>query len=218
DILIGLIYVLFKKEAVIDTEIENTLNLMVPALSAVLEREIIKLRLDKEKNKFYRISIKDSLTGLYTRFYMDEMMRRFCRMQDRDDFISLGVIYFDIDNFKIINDTYGHTAGDMVLKKVAKVLLDETRGDDLQVRLGGEELAVIFLSKDKDEFEVIGNRIREKISELDFPEHQIEKSITVSGGVSIRVKGEPVEKVFNRADQNLYKAKNQGKNKIICDE
>ncbi|MBN1498788.1 MAG: diguanylate cyclase [Spirochaetes bacterium] len=214
--LIGLIYFSFEKEIFIDDETEAILQQLMPALSAALERELINMHLDKQKNHFYQQSIKDSLTGLYSRFYMQEMVDRFCRMQDRDDHYKLGMIYFDIDNFKSVNDTYGHSAGDIVLKNIAKVLLDETRGDDIQVRLGGEELAVIFLSGQEEEFGRIGNRIRKKISELDFSNYMIKGPVTVSGGVSIRAKNEPIEYVFTRADQNLYKAKNSGKNKIIC--
>lgn len=215
DKIIGILQITLNENQTIDTESINTFVQLIPALSAALEREIIRVQLDKEKNEFYQISIRDSLTGLFTRFYMQEMSTRLCNMQDRDSDYKVGIFYFDIDNFKNINDTYGHSSGDIVLKKISNIIIKETRSDDIQVRLGGEELGVVFLSKEWKKSIMLADRIREHVSKLDLSEIMGNQHVTISGGISIRETGEDIETVFNRADRNLYKAKKSGKNKIF---
>ena len=215
ELIIGFLHLTMKRKMEIDDEASKTIVNLCPTLSAALERELINIHLEKEKKQFYEISIKDSLTGLYTRFYMQEMLDRLCKMQDRDDKYKVGIIYYDIDDFKNVNDTFGHSAGDEVLKKVARVIIDETRGNDIQVRLGGEELGIIFLSNDWEQSFQLADRIRVIISEMDFSANLKNHKITVSGGIALRNPGESINDVFNRADKSLYEAKKTGKNRIV---
>lgn len=216
DKIIGFIHISLEKNNQVDMDALNTLNQLIPTLSAALERELIKVRLDKEKKHFYQVSIKDSLTGLYTRFYMEEMAERFCKMQDRDPHYKVIIIYYDIDDFKSVNDRFGHSIGDKVLIKVSEVILNQTRREDIQVRLGGEELGIIILSQEWEKCYELADRIRLLISELDFSQYMGDRTITISGGMAIRKKGEEIKKVFEMADKNLYKAKSSGKNKIVA--
>ncbi len=170
------------------------------------------------------LSLTDELTGLYNRrhFYKcleNEMIRsgRF------DRHFTLAIL--DIDNFKYYNDTYGHLAGDSILKQVSEILKTQTRGIDIVARYGGEEFAVIF-----PETQGTKNSITSTSSGLQFPERlraaferhrflniSTEKklNLTISGGVAIfPLDGKTAKGLISRADENLYHAKRNGRNKV----
>jgi diguanylate cyclase (GGDEF)-like protein len=128
---------------------------------------------------------------------------------------------FDIDYFKRVNDTYGHTVGDFVLKEVADLIKSSVRKDDIVARYGGEEFTVILPDLDSDEAYVIAERIRNKIEEHIFAVNDLKIKITISGGISEypRLAANDVELV-NYADRAMYVgAKFRGRNRIkIYDE
>nr|WP_281952029.1 GGDEF domain-containing protein [Nitrosophilus kaiyonis] len=121
-----------------------------------------------------------------------------------------------MDNFKNINDTYGHQIGDMVLKEFSKVLKHSLRGNDLVFRIGGEEFAIIFLGLSKDIVENILNRIKENIKRKKFD--ILNKSITFSAGVAKLKEEDDFKSIFSRADKLLYEAKKSGKDKIFLEK
>jgi diguanylate cyclase (GGDEF)-like protein len=126
----------------------------------------------------------------------------------------LSVVMMDIDNFKEINDTFGHRAGDKVLKKISELLKKSVRKSDLIARYGGEEFAEILTYTQKNGAAEEAERLRILVSELSFKEENIDLSVTLSLGVAeynsdnISNFGELV----NRADKALYMAKDAGKN------
>ena len=122
----------------------------------------------------------------------------------------------DIDNFKRINDTYGHDDGDKAIVGLSEILRTSTQQQDLVARFGGEEFCVALLAQnDEVAFEVM-ERIRKKVEEFSFPAHNGEKiSFTVSIGLCRYEEGEDINEVINQADMNLYEAKNSGKNRIV---
>ncbi len=200
---------------VVDEEMAHILTQLSMPLGVAVEREIILRTMDMEQKKSYERSIKDPLTGLYTRYYMQESLIRLCRIHDRDPQASIAVLVFDIDHFKSVNDTYGHAMGDETLKQVAHVLMASIRSVDVPVRLGGEEF-VLFLIGTAEKFaQEVAERIRVLVSQLRFEPPMQARTITISCGIAFRGCEEPIEQTMQRADLALYQAKSTGRNRIV---
>jgi diguanylate cyclase (GGDEF)-like protein len=133
----------------------------------------------------------------------------------------LGLVMLDIDNFKQVNDTYGHQQGDVVLRDVARVLRETSRAIDLPARYGGEELAVVLPGTDLEGAYDLAERVREGIEALEFPledetgERRVIK-ITASLGAAALGDGiEDMRELVAAADAALYRAKRAGKNQTV---
>ena len=126
------------------------------------------------------------------------------------------IIFFDIDHFKKVNDNYGHEGGDIILSTFAKILLRSTRDSDIIGRYGGEEFIAVLYYEYEDELINYIKRVKSLITKnrFKYKEHKI--AITFSAGLTIRKDNESYEMAVNLADTLLYKAKNSGRNKIIC--
>ncbi|MGE4519300.1 MAG: diguanylate cyclase [Desulfobacteraceae bacterium] len=199
----------------LDPELSHILIEISTPLSVAVEREIILKSMEMERQKFYEQAIRDPLTGLYTRIYLNEASKRLFAIHDRQKTGHIFAIVFDIDFFKSVNDTFGHMAGDKVLKKVAGILLTETRETDIQVRLGGEEFAVFISSTDKELPFSMAERIRLKVESLKLEPPMEKRQITISAGIAERKYGQSLEELIHSADISLYEAKNTGRN-CIC--
>ncbi|MZG29962.1 MAG: diguanylate cyclase [Nitrospinae bacterium] len=173
---------------------------------------MIELNLLEETRKSSR---SDGLTGLFNRRFFDEALEGEMKRAQRYEG-SFSLIFFDLDNFKKLNDTYGHQAGDMTLKKTAEIMLTEKRTEDLACRYGGEELVLILPETTKVNALVIAERIRQKIEELELVFEGKQFSVTSSGGVaSYPADAKDVKTLLNMADVALYQAKENGKNRIV---
>lgn len=128
----------------------------------------------------------------------------------------LSVIVFDIDHFKKINDTYGHPAGDYVLKDLSRVVRDNLiRGNDYFARYGGEEFCLLLLGSPIKQVEEIGERIRRTIQDHNFEYEGNKLPITISAGIStIQETDKSWSDIFNRADKALYRSKSGGRNAV----
>ncbi|WP_310832854.1 sensor domain-containing diguanylate cyclase [Paenibacillus pedocola] len=152
---------------------------------------------------------RDSLTGLYARHYLDEEIKE---RQSKDFCGSLIVV--DIDQFKMVNDTYGHQKGDKILKQVSEIVKSSIRQGDIAARWGGEELAVYLPQLGVQQAVFVAERIRKRVM------GETEPRVTVSCGIAEwswtddRVS---VESLFYRADMALYDAKNNGRNQVVID-
>lgn len=124
------------------------------------------------------------------------------------------VTIFDIDRFKLINDTYGHSVGDEVLKALSFLISNNLRKNDYLGRFGGEEFLIVSKSN-KEETVIMAERIRKLIEEYDYSEINTNLTVTSSFGVAEKKNFKTVSLVINRADELLYKAKNSGRN-IVC--
>ncbi len=160
-------------------------------------------------------SLKDGLTGLYNRRFLDSYLEKYISFADRKGFI-VGFIMIDIDNFKRINDTYGHKNGDIVLKEVARIISGCVRSSDVVVRYGGEEFLVVLPDVAEGKSELVAEKIRRTV---EMTAIQIEGKvlhITVSAGVAEYPKhGTDPYQVIKFADVALYKAKKTGKNRVV---
>ena len=159
----------------------------------------------------------DPLTKLYNRRYMDQKLEEKLAELSREGNI-FGIIMSDIDNFKRVNDTYGHDKGDEVLVAVAGALKRSTRDDDYVCRWGGEEFLIIINGNKKITKEV-AERMRVAVSELVIPVGNDSIGITMTFGVTESITGYSIEKLVSIADDNLYKGKQNGKNQVVsCDD
>jgi diguanylate cyclase (GGDEF)-like protein len=156
----------------------------------------------------------DSLTSLLNRQSFDEALNSEINRAKRHT-KDLSLLFFDLDDFKKINDTLGHPAGDAALKAVAKIILKEKRVEDIAARYGGEEMVVILPETGKMNALVLGERIRQKVEKmkLKYKGHNIQ--LTMSGGLAAYpVNATSAAALIKCADNALYRAKGSGKNNI----
>jgi diguanylate cyclase len=180
---------------------------------ADLERETLELhsKLDLEKHG----ARLDPLTGIANRKSFDERFAREITRRSQGDAATV-LLLWDIDNFKVINDSYGHRAGDRVLQSVAACFTAALRASDFVARIGGEEFAVLLGGLKVAEAEKIANQVRTAVEGLRFHFRATPVRITVSCGITELHQGEAPETVFERADSALYRAKNAGKNLCVA--
>lgn len=195
-------------------EDEQVIQQMAMPLQVALEREVIYRSIDSKREEAYQRSIRDSLTGLFNRFYMQDVMKRQCRIHDRDPSAGFAAVMLDIDHFKVINDTYGHAAGDQALRQIAKLMREISRETDVPVRLGGEELVLFLVRAGTLGAAANAERLRAAIEACDFLAYQGRCiRMTVSLGVAVRAQHESLEDLMQRADAALYQAKKGGRNR-----
>ncbi|WP_421903584.1 sensor domain-containing diguanylate cyclase [Maridesulfovibrio sp.] len=170
-----------------------------------------------ENSRLFRQTIEDSLTGLYMRRYlfirMREEIQRFKRRGG-----PLSVIMIDVDEFKTVNDTYGHATGDVVLRSVGQILHDNSRqGVDIPCRYGGEEFVILMPGSEKREAEIVAERIRAacEAASISAPEGKIQ--ITASCGIASveECQEASADALLNIADKRLYRAKESGRNRVV---
>ncbi|MCD1260958.1 GGDEF domain-containing protein [Paenibacillus athensensis] len=160
-----------------------------------------------------KLSKMDALTDLYNHITFHEYLEKLIE-QSESGHLAIHLAVLDIDNFKKVNDTFGHRAGDTVLKKVSGILKERVGLNDFVARYGGEEFAVIFTEKTLDEaFETL-EAIRWHISQITYEELN-GNAVTISIGLSEYRPGLGKEALFSGADQCLYTAKKTGKNKTV---
>jgi diguanylate cyclase (GGDEF)-like protein len=164
--------------------------------------------------KMQRLAITDGLTGLFVhRYFQQRFDEEVSRAHWTDSCFAF--LMLDIDNFKQYNDRYGHIAGDIVLKKIAKSITSSVNPGDIVARYGGEEFGIVLVDTSKLEAQKIAQAVREKIEKEDFILRRETTKVSVSGGISFYPQdGKVKENLIKRADQALYKAKAEGKNRI----
>lgn len=191
--------------------------------------ENIKLKeriaeLESELQSLEKDLIHDGLTGLKTRAFFTEETNIYISQIAKADigkrknwfgFRNLSILFFDIDHFKKINDTYGHDIGDLVLRKVAKTINESVRMGDTVARWGGEEMVALLLGASEEDAIAKANQIREKIEVLKF-EEATDLRTTISVGVSYYNSGLSFDELVKNSDSALYKAKNTGRNKVVA--
>ena len=163
----------------------------------------------------FRLAVIDPLTGLHNRRYglhhLDQVATR-CRAQG----IRAGVIAMDIDHFKLVNDTHGHPVGDRVLARVAQVLKDSLRAEDLVARIGGEEFLAVLPDADLDQVRFVAERLRSAVEELRIAGPGGEAlAVTLSLGVAmLEDRDDAAPDALDRVDRALYSAKGAGRNRV----
>lgn len=181
------------------------------------------------RSKIYRINIllgslfdeiqkiesgKDALTLLLNRRFLPTILRHEISLAMHST-TALGVVMIDIDDFKIVNDTYGHAAGDTILKKIAEMLDDSVRNSDYIFRHGGEEFLIVLTETSKSAAHLVIERLRKKIQQQPI---ELQKgafiNVTISAGIAMYNGHPDYECLIKAADEALYQAKTKGKNRI----
>lgn len=162
---------------------------------------------------YIRSIFKDELTGLYNRSFLALFLKR-VMLDMRVKEASVSLLMVDIDDFKHVNDTYGHLVGDIVLKQIGAILQKSIRKTDCVVRWGGEEFAIVLPETDRDGAVRIAERLRQSVEGFDFNSSPVILKLTVSiGAVSLCDKVEQAD-LIRQADKALYQAK-QTKNIVV---
>jgi len=193
------------------------LSLFSGLILGLLISSLISLFFIRERyqKKILENAIKDPLTGLYTRLYLQEAGPKLFSLHQRDPSLEIAVVLLDLDHFKKVNDTFGHATGDKVLAMTGELINEVIRSGDIAVRYGGEEVLLILPCIDADVVERLLERIRVNTSKLKVECDEQEVGVTISGGVVLAAENESMIEAINRADEKLYKAKHAGRDQII---
>lgn len=177
----------------------------------LLNEELVKMQ-----TKLKEQTIRDPLTNLYNRRHLQDISQNLINISKRDN-TPLSIIILDIDNFKKINDTYGHSIGDEVIKRLSALLTQHTRQSDVVARIGGEEFVILLPNTDKNGASIIADSLR-KIVEKELVE--VDKSNNIQFTISLGVENinhetdKSIDEALKRADKALYIAKESGRNRV----
>lgn len=181
----------------------------------IAEKKIQELT--AELDHISEVAHQDYLTGALNRRGMDEAIEREFNRADRHN-ANLCIAMMDIDHFKKLNDTLGHSTGDKALTYFAKVIKEVLRTTDVLARYGGEEFIIIMPATPKNEAVNVVTRVQRELTKNFFMNNNERVLITFSAGVAERKPGEPPETLIPRADAALYEAKNSGRNRVVAAE
>lgn len=199
------------------SRIENILvptgliTISIAIIWCFMDEKKIKNTLSEEKKVIYDKSIKDSLTGLYNRYHLEERLDNILNELSKI-YSEISVAFIDIDNFKTINDTYGHINGDMTLKNLGEQINNSIRESDYAFRYGGDEFLIIYPNTKVKAALKITERLKQNASMSSVKENKIKLSLSI--GITTYRKFENHKKLIDRVDKIMYESKKNGKNKI----
>ena len=178
-----------------------------------LDRRTNKLVLEETKRIYQeRLANTDPLTGAYNRRYLNEFSFEYLKIVKREN-KDLSLLLLDLDDFKIINDTFGHEIGDIVIKELVKIAKLSIRESDLVVRFGGDEFIILLPNTNISNARLVANKIFDNIDEYNKTK---EFSFSISIGTSYYQAGDnSIDDLISRADESLYEAKRAGKSCVI---
>jgi diguanylate cyclase len=170
--------------------------------------------LEKSLAREHRLAKQDGLTDIANRLAYDQRiaqeLKRWKRYRQ-----PLSLVAWDLDRFKVLNDSYGHRAGDRVLRAFAAVLRETVRATDFVARYGGEEFVMLLVGTPVADARAVAEAIREQIGRLGFHFRGTPVSVTASCGITEARADDTPERLFDRADQALYRAKQAGRDRCI---
>ena len=204
---LGLLAISHSRENAFCPEEKRIISLIADSSSGAIDNAALH-------KKIKDLSVTDGLTGLYCyRFFQEELNQELMRAQRYQE--PLALVIMDIDGFKNVNDSYGHLAGDNILKGIAKILKGICREVDIVCRYGGEEFVIVLPETDKEGAFYLAERVRKTIKNYEFTSSDDRPiKLTVSCGVaSYPDSAKKKEELIKKADDALYRAKNEGKNK-----
>ena len=191
-------------------------NEMIARVRMQIRRKRYQEALKSQYQQSISMAITDGLTGLYNRHYLNTHLANMVQ-QALANGKELALMILDMDHFKMVNDTYGHDAGDMVLKQLGEVIIHTSRSTDLAARFGGEEFVILMPETDPQAALNAANRMREAVENVPLRINNDGETIkrTVSIGVaSLHHENDSAEGLLKRADEALYSAKHSGRNTV----
>lgn len=201
-----------KNSLLIGTALESIL-LSLALAARIRELKMERRALAASESRFKQLSYTDGLTGLYNKRYFTMHLERALQEGSISNCPPC-LVFLDLDDFKSFNDTYGHDQGDLVIKGLAEIIIDNVRSSDMPCRWGGEEFAIIFPMVDLNTASAIAERICAKFAKCVFAPAGLEVRQTVSLGLAQGQPGDTSADIIRRADQALYQAKKAGKNRL----
>ena len=190
---------------------------LVDTRKKVQESEAKVRKLEQELAQVSELVHQDQLTGALNRRGLDEAFEREATRADRSQ-TPICVALLDIDNFKRLNDTLGHHAGDQALIHLSNVIQEALRPSDLVARYGGEEFIIVLPDVGLEEATATIERLQRELTKKFFLHENERILVTFSAGVALRAPQEPQEDVIGRADKAMYQAKHTGKNRVVVAE
>jgi diguanylate cyclase (GGDEF)-like protein len=207
--------------------ISNVANRALDKLNLIKENKRLLSELTEKNDQLMaanvalkELAIRDGLTGLYNHRYFQEALTvevLRCNRHER----GFSLIFFDVDNFKIYNDTNGHPAGDVALKSIGQLIGSRLRGSDILCRYGGEEFAIILPETSKEITCQIAETLRKQIEESAFEGEKTQPggNLTISLGIATYSQdGQDGSTLMETVDKRLYKAKADGRNRCCCSD
>jgi diguanylate cyclase (GGDEF)-like protein len=205
---------------------ENTLEMKIPpqvlfvVMMVVMVLALYMVRREVEVRKLRLLNVQhtlnaqselaasmvDSLTNVFSRSFLRELLQGEIARAERNN-RALGLIMCDVDNFKTVNDRFGHLMGDYVLAQIAGILKSCVRGSDYVVRYGGDEFLIVLSETDTAGSGIVMNRIRQKVADWDRANRLGDFSIGISMGLHQHVAGQSVEQAVSQADARMYAEK-----------
>lgn len=189
------------------------IELAVSALITIVVLLLTTLTIGRYQKRLEDMATTDKLTGLANRQAFDLLVPQALREAARNNTPLLAIL-IDIDEFKLVNDRFGHSVGDTVIMQIGQVIQQSLRSSDLVFRWGGEEYLVVAKSRPEDEGRILADKIRSAVDgrKIDHPDHDF--SVTISAGVAAHREAESVDEWLSRADRALYASKAQGRNVV----
>lgn len=173
--------------------------------------KVLLLDLNASISKIYIQAITDAKTGVYNNFFFETLITLEIEKSKRGA-NKFSLLIIDLDFFKKINDTYGHIKGDEILKRLATILVKNTRKFDVVSRFGGEEFMILFPGADLEVAKKLTKRLKKEVKEDFFLKNY---GVTFSGGLTLFKEDDTPEKIKSRVDEGLYKAKKGGRDQFI---
>jgi len=201
-------------------EVDARVRSMLRKREALMNMELAVRDLTSTNERLEQLLMIDEKTGLYN---FREFQRRLKAEWSRSERygVPLSLVFFDLDNFKQINDTLGHPAGDKILEEFSMLATGGARANDIAARYGGEEFAVILPHTEREMASRVAERIRRAVDEFKFNAAEKPTHVTVSGGVATYPGGKGIDSMdalVRSADAALYRAKDQGRNCVVVCE
>ena len=191
-------------------------NEMMARVRSQLRRKKYQEALKSTYQKSISMAITDALTGLYNRHYLNTHLGNMVKQALKNG-KQLALMMLDVDHFKAVNDTYGHDVGDMILKQLSAIIIQQSRSAELASRFGGEEFVILMPETPPQAALLAASRMREVVEATPFTINDggdtIHKTVSI-GVASLHPDGDSAESLLKRADEALYEAKNSGRNKV----
>lgn len=205
-LLLGTLCILHSKPRQMTADEITTQHLLAKQAEALIE-----------KFELGQLAVTDSLTGIYNRRYFNDRARDAVSAANRTG-APLSVIVFDIDDFKRVNDSYGHSVGDRALIAIARCVQEQIRKPDVISRVGGEEFHVLLPDTGVRGALKVATRLRKAISACSIPAPSTAFNLTCSFGIAHMDHDDThIDSILQRADAAMYQAKREGKDRIVCD-